>query len=173
LPKAVETALPPAVNSPLLHCINQGDRSIDTSKKSTSPAAGAIKRCTILFSLGISAACYTGRVCALATCICRVVLRSPREHTLVARKRWRVRWLQISHWLTARLAAGARARHLHEIIAWRLHGVKQLPLFAREMTSPCVGLVCHGIDFGRDPGGVSNLTNLSSADFCETLMLIS
>ena len=63
---------------------------------------------------------------------------------------------------------------LHEIIAWRLHGVKQLPLFARAMTSPCVGLVCHGILGGiLDPCGVSNLTNLSSADFGETLMLIS
>lgn len=117
LPKVVETAMPPAVNSPL-HCINQSDRSIHTSQKKKStraspPCCRAIKRCMILSSLGISAACYIHRpcecvLCAPATCYLQL---QPAEGGRAFSQRTDLSgekkmggvwgWLQISHWLTA------------------------------------------------------------------------
>lgn len=104
----VETALPPAVNSPLLHCINQGDRSTILVKKSNKPCGRGHKK--------MHDSIFPGDLCCMLhrPCVCSCYLQLQggcvlleNEHTLVARKRWRVRWLQISHWLTARLAAGA------------------------------------------------------------------
>lgn len=148
--------------------------SIKKEKKSTRaspPCCRAIKRCMILSSLGISAACYIHRrcecvLCAPATCYLQL---QPAEGGRAFSQRTDLSgekkmggvwgWLQISHWLTAPTGCWRQGPDtcMKSSHGARLHGVKaRLPSLSFcpgddiTMCRPC--LPC---DFGRDPASCS------------------